>query len=110
MCQLESEGAGVEWSWERRGPSPSVSAPELSKPASVNHVSQARPGVISDQSVSSERPGSILCFMSDEAARVPSPDTRESVTKEEDSRSHVNTHHQEAALQQYAQGLYFVQK
>ena len=48
--------------------------------------------------------------MSDEVARVPSPDTRESVTKEEDSRSHVNTQHQEAALQQYAQGLYFVQK
>ena len=48
--------------------------------------------------------------MSDEVARVPSPDTRESVTKEEDSGSHVNTHHQEAALQQYAQGLYFVQK
>lgn len=48
--------------------------------------------------------------MSDEAARVPSPDARESVTKEADSRSNVNTAPQEAALQQYAQGLYFVQK
>ena len=50
--------------------------------------------------------------MSDEAARVPPPDTRESVTKEADTRSHVNTasNNQEAALQQYAQGLYFVQK
>ena len=47
MCQLESEGAGAEWSWERRAEGPSVSAPELSKPASV---SQSASRVISDHS------------------------------------------------------------
>ena len=93
----------------RAGPECQCSRAQQASISEPRQSGQA-PGVISDHLVSSERPGSILCFMSDEAARVPSPDTRESVTKEEDSRSHVNTHHQEAALQQYAQGLYFVQK
>ena len=50
--------------------------------------------------------------MSGEAARVPPPDTRESVTPETDTKSNVRPvpHQQEAALHQYAQGLYFVQK